>query len=125
MSFEGYTAPYILYTVARIESIKRQTKVKPVVDSSKLMHEVEQGLIRRLAEYPMVVQRVGANFQVSTLAMWAFDTAKLFAEYYHQVRILDEDQAEFTPARLALIDAVAVCLKNAMGLLGVETLEEM
>lgn len=125
LSFEGFTAPYILYTIARIASIKRQTKVKPKADASKLTHENERALIRQLADFPEAVQRAGKSFQVSAIAAWAFETAKLFAEYYHQVRILDEKEAEFTPARLALCDAVKSSLENAMSLLGIETLEEM
>lgn len=125
MSFDGFTAPYILYTIARIASIKRQTKVKAKADASKLTHETERELVRQLAEFPEVVQRAGKTFQMSAIAIWAFEMAKLFAEYYHQVRILDEKEAEFTPARLALCDAVKASLENAMSLLGIETLEEM
>lgn len=125
MSFDGFTAPYILYTIARINSIKRQTKIKPKQQPEKLTHPAEQALVRQLAEFPFVVQHAGVSFQVSTVATWAFETSQLFAEYYHQVRVLDEEHTDAIPARLQLCQSVAASLKNAMALLGIETLEEM
>lgn len=125
MSFDGYTAPYILYTIARIESIMRQTKVKPKPEAKILSHKTEFELIRQLADFPLVVQKVGKSLQISAIASWAFETAQLFSEYYHQVRVLDEEHEEAIPARLALIDAVKIGLENAMSLLSVETVDEM
>ncbi len=125
MSFDGYTAPYILYTVARISSIERQAKKKAKVNAALLTHPTEQELVRALMEFPVVVQRASATFQVSSIAMWAFEVSKLFAEYYHQVKILNEEEADKIPARLALIGAVRTSLENAMDLLGIDTLDEM
>lgn len=124
MSFDGFTAPYILYTIARIGSIKRQANIKAKIEPEKLNHELEQSLLRALAEYPLLVQRVGGSFQVSSIAVWAFDTAKLFSEYYHQVRILDGD-SENMSARIKLCEAVQVSLTNALALLGIKTVDEM
>lgn len=125
LSFDGFTGPYLQYTVARIESIKKKTKVKPKADASKLTHALEHELIRKLAEYPAVVERAGKAFHVSLVAQWAFETAKVFAEYYHEVRVIDEEDAEMTAARLALIDAVRISLSNGMNLLGMGILKEM
>lgn len=125
LSFDGFTAPYILYTYARIQSIKRQAKRKAVVDASLLTHPKEQEMIRHIADLPDIVQQVSQSFNVSRLALWAFEMAKLFSEYYHQVRILDDENVNRVSARLALCDAVAVALKNTLNLLGIEVLEEM
>lgn len=125
LSFDGFTGPYLQYTVARIESIKKKTKVKPKADASKLTHALENELIRKLAEYPGVVERAGKAFHVSLVAQWAFETAKVFAEYYHEVRVINEESDENTAARLALIDAVRISLANAMNLLGMGILKEM
>ncbi|MFH1712054.1 MAG: arginine--tRNA ligase [Patescibacteria group bacterium] len=124
MSVDGFTGPYVLYTIARIESIKRKAKVKEKVNTKLLTHSDEFALIRALAEYPLVVERAGQTFQVSLLAQWAFDTSKLFAEYYHEVRVL-EDKKDVSAARLALIGAVQTSLTNAMQLLGIDILKEM
>lgn len=126
MSFEGFTAPYILYTVARIESIKKKAKVKrPKLDPTLLTHEKEQLLVRQLALYPDVVQKVGKSFKVSGLAVYAFELAKLFNEYYHDVHITTDEEKARVQARVALIEAVRQTLENAMDLLGINVLDEM
>jgi len=126
MSVDGFTGPYILYTIARIESIKKKAaKLKGKIEPKLLTHAGELNLIRALAEYPLVIERAGKTFQVSMIAQWAFDTAKLFAEYYHEVRVLDDEDQNLSAARLALILAVQQTLSNAMQLLGIDVLKEM
>lgn len=125
MSVEGFTGPYILYTVARIESIKKKAGVKSKLQVKFLTSPQEYALARALAEYPEVVQRAGATFQVSLIAAWAFETAKLFAEFYHEVKVIDEANKPATQARLALIEAVLQALKNALSLLCIDTVKEM
>jgi len=125
MSVEGFTGPYILYTISRIESIKKKTKIKAKLDAELLSHENEQELVRALAEFPEVVQRAGKTFTVSAIAQWAFDTAKLFAEYYHEVHVIEEEDKKGTAARLALIEAVQKTLIRALELLAIEPIKEM
>lgn len=125
MSVEGFTGPYILYTIARIESIKKKSGLKPKLNVKYLQSSQEYALARALAEYPEVVQRAGATFQVSVLAAWAFETAKLFAEFYHAVQVIDESDKVATQSRLALIEAVSQALKNALSLLCIDTVKEM
>lgn len=124
MSFDGFTGPYILYTIARIESIKKKTKVKPKINAKLIGHDQEQLLVRQLVDFPEVVLNAGTNFEISNIARWAFDTAKIFAEYYHEVRIIDDDD-QATAARLALIDSTQKVLIKAMHLLSIDVLEEM
>ncbi len=125
LSFDGFTGPYLLYAIARIESIKKKAPVKAKLEAKLLRHDLEHQLISRLSEYPDLVQEVGASFQISAIAQWAFETAKLFAEYYHEVRVIDEKDKATSQARLALVEAVGIVLKNALSLLGLESLEEM
>jgi len=125
MSFDGFTGPYILYTIARIESIKKKAKTKAKIDETKLDKELELELARQVAIYPELVQRVGKSFKVSSIATWAFDTAKLFNEYYHEVKILDDEDKERLASRLALIEAVRHSLENAMSILCIDVLKEM
>lgn len=125
MSFDGFTAPYLLYTVARIESIKKKAKKKAKADAKYLAHAKEQELIRHLSEFPEIVERAGLKFHVSAIATWAFELAQLFNEYYHEVHIVDDEDSDRIRARLALIDAVEVAMQNALILLNIETLKEM
>lgn len=125
MSFEGFTGPYVLYTVARIESIKNKTKVKPKIDSARLKHPLELNLVKSLAEWPLIVERLGASFQISTALQWAFETAQLFAEYYAQVHVIEDADKEGTAARLALLEAVETAIVACLGVAGIRPVKEM
>ncbi len=124
MSFEGFTGPYILYTIARIERVQEKAPSKGKMNVDLLGHPLEQQLIRQLAEYPDVVARAAASYNVASIATWAFETAKLFSEYYHQVRII-ADGKDQTASRVGLSQAVAHVLTLAMSLLGIDVLKEM
>jgi len=122
---DGFTAPYLLYTIARIESIKKKTSVKPKIVVAQLTHKLERKLIRHLSQLPDVVERAGVCYQLSPIALWCFELSQLFNEYYHEVRILDDDIKERMQARLALLDAVEKTMQNALSILNIDTLKEM
>jgi arginyl-tRNA synthetase len=124
MSFEGFTGPYILYTIARIERLQEKAPSKGEINVDLLKHPLERQLIRKMSEYPGVVARAGANYNVASVAVWAFEMAKMFSEYYHEVRIIEED-IDQTATRVGLAQAVAQTLTLAMNLLGIDTLKEM
>lgn len=126
MSVDGFTGPYILYTIARIERLLGKTKVKPKADGTLLTTDLERELVLLLADFPAAVERAGMSYQVSIIAQWAFETAKCFAEYYHATRIIDEEaDADVIAARLALAKAVQKTLQRAMELLAIDTVDEM
>lgn len=125
MSADGYTGPYLLYTIARIESIKRKAPVSPYLDGSLLKDPKEQALVRKISKYPSVVHHAGAEFMPSALAQYGFELAQEFASYYESVRILDEANKEVTAARLALADNVRQVLTNLCDALSLVVVKEM
>ncbi len=127
LSFDGYTGPYCLYTLARIESIfKKAKKISTSgVALARLEHPTELALLHKVAEFPDVVQRVGQSYQLSTIAEYAFHLAKQFAEFYHTCPVIQAESPELIAARLELCRATSVTLKNALALLGIEPVDEM
>ncbi|MBP9828285.1 arginine--tRNA ligase [Patescibacteria group bacterium] len=125
MSTDGFSAPYILYTLARIESMKRKAEVIPEIVPEKLAHPVEIALAREMARYPGVIQAAAAQYKPSIVAHYAFSLAQIFARYYEEVRILDANELQFASARLALCDAVRQTLENALLSLGIPLVKEM
>jgi arginyl-tRNA synthetase len=127
LRFEGYTAAYLQYTYARIQSIVRKSKVesrKSKIDFNNLKEEKEYSLIMKLAKYPDIVSRAGENYDPSEIAKYLFELARDFNDYYHSVPILKANE-EIRAARLVLINAVALVIKNGLGLLGIEIIQEM
>ncbi len=125
LSTDGFTGPYLLYSVARIESIKKKASVKSVLNPALLTHEKEHELTRLLAKYPSVLAQAGAQYRPSVIAQYGFDLAQTFAGYYEAVRILDETHNELSSARLALADAVKQVLANLCEVLGLVIVKEM
>ena len=125
LSVDGFTGPYVLYTVARINSIEAKADMPPLLLGEKLTHPIERAMLRKIADYPGDVAKAGQSFNVALIAQEAFALAKLFAEYYHEVRILEDADKQRLAARLALLYAVRQTLMNACALLGLDTVQEM
>lgn len=124
VSFEGFSAPYLLYMVARINSILR--KQKPVAGPALgLTQPAEKQLVLQLARYPEVVQKALAEYNPSTLTNYAFELAQSFGSFYHQHQILDAETPAIGAARLQLAAATRQVLVQTLDLLTIQTVEEM
>lgn len=130
LSFDGFTGPYCLYTLARIESIFRKAKKVKSVGVDLRVHPLltqptEAALVRKIAELPDLIHRVGQSYALSAVAQYAFDLSKTFSEFYHEVSVLKADKPELISARLQLCRATLVTLKAALDLLGIGPVKEM
>jgi len=125
ISFEGETGPYLLYSYARINSIikKHKGKVKKV-KLSLLNKKEEIEIIKKLNEFEDLVKEIGKNYKIHLLCRYLLDLAQLFNEFYHKYPVLKAEQG-LREARLMLIKAIKQVLKNGLGLLGIDVLEEM
>jgi len=129
LRFDGYTAAYLQYTCARVRSVLRKggrnwSRPAPEKTAESLKEEKERLIALKLAEFPGVVARAGANYDPSEVARYLFDLARIFNEYYHEIPVLKTEE-EIKRARLALLSAVVRTIVNGLGLLGIEDLEEM
>ena len=131
IDFNGNTGPFIQYTHARIKSILRKADEQGLIhDASVLNTSVapsakEIRLIKMLNLYPAKVGEAGAAYAPSIIANYAYDLAKEFNQYYHETRILQEEDTTVKEFRLVLIQTVASVLSKAMGLLGITLPERM
>jgi arginyl-tRNA synthetase len=128
LSFQGYTAAYILYAVARINSIIKKSGHEKAsllkFEKISLDDDSEHELLIKAAKYPEVLAQAAKNFDPSILAKYIFELAQDFNDYYHRVPILKTDRAVLE-SRLALILSLERVMINGLDLLGIETLEEM
>lgn len=125
MASEGFTGPYVMYTIARISSILKKAPIKPAKEMAHVGHALERDLVMAIARYPEVVLQAGLQLKASGIAQYAFDVAQIYARYYEFVRVIAEDDVQGTAERLALCSAVRQVLVNALGLLGIAAIEEM
>jgi len=126
LSFEGETWPYLQYMYARMCSIfKKAGEKNSNVDYSLLTTDAEKGLLLLLASFPELVQKSAEEYKPNIIARFALNLAKQFSSYYHQSKILDENNKELSDARLALLWALQQAFKNALTLLWIATPESM
>ncbi len=125
VSFDGFSGPYILYTISRANSILKKTKLKAKVKGSVYTDPVEHELLVKLAEYPEIILGIASNNRVSSLPHFLFELAQTFAEFYEKVPVLQAEDEEDVKARLALVGSLKQVLENGLALLGIDSVEEM
>ncbi|GBG97540.1 arginine--tRNA ligase [Lactococcus termiticola] len=125
VSFEGETGPYVQYAHARIQSILR--KATATADASNLSEVATDPeaweIIKALKDFPNIVKRAAEQYEPSVIAKYAISLAQAFNKYYAHVRVLEENAG--LTGRLALIQATAIVLKEALRLLGVAAPDTM
>lgn len=126
-SFEGFTGPYVLYVVARINSILRKASAlkENNTDFTLLTEPEEKKLLLLMAEYEEVIRKALENYNPSVVAKYCFDLAQAFNEFYNKHDILKAESEALSRVRLALAEAVKQTLINSLGILTIETVEEM
>jgi len=127
LSFSGFTSAYLQYTSARINSILEKSEIdKTDLGYKKLVlkEKKEHGIVLKMAKYPEVIKNAGEKKDISILAKYLFELAQEFNDYYHSTKIIQDDK-ELEISRLMLISVVNQVIKNGLGLLGIEVVEEM
>jgi arginyl-tRNA synthetase len=123
LSFDGNSAPYLLYTYVRLKSIIRKAKTD-IFDTKFLTEDIELEIIKQLSAFPQTVKRALEDYQLNALAGYLFKLAGMVNNFYEKIPVLKAGK-DVKSARLALIKSVSVVLKNGLNLLGIETLEKM
>jgi arginyl-tRNA synthetase len=131
LSFDGHAAPYIQYAHARACRILEhagfsEAAARDGVESIELPAPApeELTLLQTLAEFPGVVQRAAAEYRPLYLTNYVFELAKTFNDFYHACPVLKSDEPVKT-ARLTLVAATRVTLRNGLALLGIDAPVEM
>ena len=131
LDFEGDTAPYLMYTYARIKSILRKAAeqgIAPSRDNDKialLTSDDEYNVIRTLADFPDAIKKAAASNEPFMISRQIALVARNFNRFYNNSSILNADSDEQKVARLALCEAVADTLKSGLDLLGIGVVERM
>ena len=130
LDFEGDTAPYLIYTYARIKSILRKATDAGIaggsVDSAaKLTAEDEYAVIRSLADFKDAVVKAAESYEPFMISRQIALIARNFNRFYNNSRILNVEDEEIRDARLKLCEAVADCLKSGLDMLGIGVVEKM
>jgi len=129
ISVEGNSAPYLLYTYVRTQSILKKisfdiSMIRNIKQIPNLTVEDDYLLLRMVHQYPEIVYNAASNMAPNIIANYLFNLAQQFNLFYEKCPILkaDENTKNF---RLLLTKAVSQVIKNGLYLLGMKTVEKM
>jgi arginyl-tRNA synthetase len=127
LSFEGNTAPYLLYAYTRAASVLRKLGkgVEQIEGSINLQAAHEIDLAGKLAQFNEVLSSVTDKGEPHLLCAYLYDLAGLFSSFYENCPILSAEDQGVRNSRLRLAALTARTLKQGLELLGLETLERM
>ncbi|MBS7695715.1 MULTISPECIES: arginine--tRNA ligase [unclassified Chelatococcus] len=133
---------YVQYAHARCASVFRQAgealadvgmtgEALASADFSRLNDDSEVEILRRLAQYPRVVQASAASHEPHRVAFFLYELASAFHSLWNkgkdspQLRFINADDRDLTTARLGLVLAVRSVLASGLAILGVAAPDEM
>ena len=127
LSFEGNTAPYLMYAYTRVASIfdKAGLDMNSIQGDIKLEAEKEKDLATKLMQFPEILERISQRGQPHTLCSYIYEVAGLFSSFYEHCPILAADNEAQMQSRLCLAALAGKTIKQGLNLLGIETLERM
>ena len=119
---------YVQYAHARIASIFRTASERSLrsegADVALLADEAELDLVRLMLRFPELVEEIRDKRNVHLLTGYGLELAGAFHAFYKGNRVVGEDEAK-SKARLRLVEAVGLTLRQTLGLLGVTAPESM
>jgi arginyl-tRNA synthetase len=127
---------YVQYAHARIRSVERKAAEAGIAaglpeDLSAIADPAEFALIAKLAEFPRLIETAAEANEPHRVAFYLNDLASEFHALWNrgnaqaELRFFQEDDADTTRAKLALIGAVAIVISNGLGILGVTPVDQM
>jgi arginyl-tRNA synthetase len=127
LSFEGNTAPYLMYAYTRVASIfdKAGLDMNSIQGEVKLAAEKEKDLANKLMQFPEILERISQRGQPHTLCSYIYEVAGLFSSFYEHCPILSAETEDQKMSRLRLAALAGKTIKQGLNLLGIETLERM
>ena len=128
-SFEGNTGPYVLYTIVRIKSILNKYQA----DGGNLAglcvmpadSDSEKALQLETSKYNDVMAAAYEELAPHKICAYIYDLANAFNRFYHEVKILAEEDAKKKQSYIALLLLVRCVLEESIEVLGFEAPERM
>lgn len=116
---------YSQYAFARISSLLLNSKIELNKKYELLINDNELELMKILNNYDKIIVDAFNERAPYKICNYLYNFASKIHEYYSKVRILDENNKELSGARLTLLKACSIVLKDALSLIGVNAPEKM
>ena len=131
---------YVQYAIARVNSVLRRAAEAGIVvddavlqtaDLSKLSHEAEIGVARKIAEWPRLVEIAARTNEPHRVAFYLYELASDLHGLWNKgndetsLRFIQEDDPATSQSKIALARAVSVVISAGLAILGVKPVDEM
>jgi len=128
-SFEGDTGPYILYTIVRIKSIlskyREQGGSMEGLELQAAAGEAEKSLMMALVQFNTMMQSAAEEAAPHKICAFVYDLANAFNHFYHETKILGEQDETRRKGLIALLVLTRDVLETCIDLLGFSAPEKM
>lgn len=125
IDMQGNTGPFIQYTHARCCSVLRKAGDLNTDYGTYLPMDKEWRIIRRIANFPDTVEQAAKTLDPSGIAQFAYELAKEYNQFYQEISILNESDADARIFRLNMTELCARTLNKALYLLGITAPSKM
>ena len=129
ISFEGDTGPYILYTIVRIKSIlnkyKEQNGTLEGLNLQDAVSESEKALMLEIAKFNAMVEAAVEETAPHKVCAYIYDLANAFNRFYHETKILVEEDKQKQKGWIALLILTRDILETCIDMLGFSAPERM
>ena len=131
---------YVQYAIARVNSVLRRAAEAGIVvddavlqtaDLSKLSHDAEIGVARKIAEWPRLVEIAARSNEPHRVAFYLYELASDLHGLWNKgndetsLRFIQEDDPATSQSKIALARAVSVVISAGLAILGVKPVDEM
>ncbi|HIE14005.1 TPA: arginine--tRNA ligase [Candidatus Bathyarchaeota archaeon] len=128
LDFERNTAPYLQYTHARACSILKKSEgieERTEANYSLLSEDIERDLVLSVSRFPEFFVEAAENLKPNLIAEFVYTLADNFNTFYASLPVLKAEPPQLREARLRLVDAVRIVIRNSLNVLGIEAPERM
>jgi arginyl-tRNA synthetase len=125
LDFETNSAPYIQYSHARACNILKRAEEHPEPEYDTLKERREKELLMVLAQFPETFENAANELQPGDITAYANNLADKFNSFYAAHQVLKAQEPSLVGARLRLVDATRIVLRNALSTLGIVPPERM
>ncbi|MFQ5439174.1 MAG: arginine--tRNA ligase [Paracoccaceae bacterium] len=131
---------YVQYAHARICSVLARADAAGLLpdgadlgdaDLTEIAHDAELSLVKKLAEWPRLLELAARNHEPHRVAFYLYDLASEFHTLWNKgnelpdLRFLQESNPQRSIAKIAMISATSVVISTGLGILGVTPMKEM
>jgi arginyl-tRNA synthetase len=112
--------------IEQVDDVKINPRVNAENDANlKLLGEQEIALIKKLIEYPRIVELAANHYEPHRIAFYLQELAAEFHSLWATGGKFITDDKELSAARVALVKAVKIVIRNGLEIFGVTAPQEM